>query len=451
MHARSALFALLVALIAVEGASQPASLAPHAGLTMLRAIDAALSADPALAAARADFSAAHAVVGQAQSALRPHLDLSSSLLEYEKPMVVTPIHGFTPGELPEFDRTLLQSSLAATFLLWDGGASRARVRQAQAGESVASASVDAAVRTVAAQTAELYLTVLSQSAALEAHDLRITALNSELARVQQLRAVGRAADVEVLRVQAALAAAEADRTATAASLDVAERELARITGLAVEQTRAAELAKTPLDTSAIGEREALDRMAVESNPNVRQARERIAAQNAAMAFARAGNLPRLQAAGSLLQFGSGAGTFATEWNGGLMLRWSPLDGGATRARIAEAKAQALKAEEELKLSERNVRDAIDRAIADFEQARASVSSLETAVARFQEVVRIEKLRLQEGAGTQTDYLRAEADLMQARAGLAAARYRSMTAMVEIARLTGQLDASWISQKLRSEG
>jgi len=38
-----------------------------------------------------------------------------------------------------------------------------------------------------------------------------------------------------------------------------------------------------------------------------------------------------------------------------------------------------------------------------------------------------------------------------RAGLAAARYRSMMAMVEVARITGQLDSAWIAEKLRSEG
>lgn len=419
-------------------------------LSLREAVDAALVAEPAVAAARADLASARASVGESKSAVKPHLDVSSSLVEYQKPMVVTPIHGFTPGQLPEFDRTLLQSTVGATYLLFDAGASRARIDQARAGEFAAAASVDAAAASVASRTAMLYLTVLSDAASLEAHDLRTTALKSELSRVQKLFEVGRAANVEVLRVEAALASAAAERTTTAANLEVAERELARVTALPAERTRAANLEPGDLDTSTLGSREDLDRMAIDSNPALRQARERFQAQQAAISYARAGNLPRLQAAGNILQFGSAAGNFTAEWNTGVMLRWSAFDGGATRARVAQATAEAKKAEEQLRAAEKQIRDSIDQALADFDQARASEQSLRDAVTSFQEVARIEKLRLEEGAGTQTDYLRAEADLMQARAGLAAARYRSMMVFVEIARLTGQLDTAWIAQKLRSE-
>lgn len=414
------------------------------------AVDAALRAEPAIAAARADLAAARASVGETKSAFRPQVDLSTSLVRYEKPMVVTPIHGFTPGQLPPFDRTLIQSNLGATYLLFDAGASRARVRQAQAGESVAAASVDEAAAAVAARTANLYLSALSDASSLEAHDLRTAALQSELSRVQKLREVGRAADVEVLRVQAALASAGAERTSTAADLDVAERELARVTELPIDRTRAANLDRSAIDANTIGSRDDLDRAAIESNPTLRQARERLQAQQAAISFARAGNRPRLEAAGSVLQFGSAAGNFAAEWNTGVQLHWSAFNGGATKARIAQATAAAKKAEEEVNAGERQIRGSIDQALADFQQARASEESLRTAVTQFQEVVRIEKLRLEQGVGVQTDYLRAEADLMQARAGLAAARYRSMMVFVEIGRLTGQLDSAWLAQKVRSE-
>lgn len=438
--------ALAWMLAAADGSAQQAT----KRLSLVEAIDAALNADPAVAAAGAEVASARAAVGETKSALRLHVDVSGSLVQYEEPMVVTPIHGFTPGQFPEFDRTLIQSNVAASYLLYDGGASRARVRQASAGQSAAAAALDAARKAVAAKTAALYLTVLSHAATLEAHDRRTAALEAELDRVKKLREVGRAANVEVLRVEAALASAASERTSTSADLDLAERSLARMAGLPVPQTRAPNLQPTRLDTSVIADRTELERQALDSSPTVRQSRETLLAQRAAISFARAGGLPRLQALGSLLEFGSAAGEFSTEWNTGIQVRWSAFDGGAAKERVAQAKAAAERAEQQVRLTEKDVRDAIDRSLADFERARATADSLRTAVDRFEEVVRIEKLRLEAGAGTQTDYLRAEADLIQVRAGLAAARYRSMMALVEIARITGQLDSAWLAEMTRSE-
>lgn len=418
---------------------------PPARLSLVQAVDAAVAGDPAVAAAQAGLAAARAALGEAESTLQPHLDLSGSAVRYEEPMVVTPIHGFTPGQFPEFDETLLQSALSASYLLYDGGAGRARIRQARAGEAVAAAVLEAARAAIAARVATLYLAVLSRASSVQAHDLRAVALQAELDRVGKLRQVGRAADVEVLRVEAALAAAAAERTGAAADLEVAERSLSRSAGLPLDRTRAANLVGARFDSSFIPERQQLEKLASESNPDLHQARERLRVQRAAVSFARAGKYPRLQTVGSLLQFGSGEGDFTTEWNAGLQLRWSLFDGGATRARVAQASALAERAEQQVREIEREVREATDRALADLDRERATAESLETAVARFSEVARIEKLRLETGVGIQTDYLRAVADLMQARAGLAAARYRSMIAMVELARIAGQLDGTWLRQ------
>ena len=434
---------MVIAFIASGVAAQE----PVRRLTLAEAVDAALAVDPQIAAAGVGIAGARAGIGEARSALRPHVDLAASALEYQKPMVVTPIHGFTPGQLPQFDRTLIQSNIGATYLLWDGGASRARVQQAKAAEQAAASGQDAVAKNVEARTAVLYLAVLSNAAELEAYRLRTVALDSELARVRPLREVGRAADVEVLRVEAALASAAAERTSIAADLEVAEQTLARATGLGLARTRASNLEEPHLDRGAAGTREDLEKAAVQSNPAVRQARENLLAQQAAITFARAGNLPRLQAAGSLLQFGSGRGDFTMEWNTGVTIRWSAYDGRATASRVAQAQAAADRAEQQVRQAEKDVRDSLDRALADLDQARAAVESLRVAVQRFEEVTRIEKLRLETGVGTQTDYLRSEADLMQSRAGLAAARYRSMMARVEIARITGDLDPAWI---VRSE-
>jgi outer membrane protein TolC len=79
-----------------------------------------------------------------------------------------------------------------------------------------------------------------------------------------------------------------------------------------------------------------------------------------------------------------------------------------------------------------------------------VQSLTTAAAEFGEVARIEKLRLDSEAGTQTDFLEAEAQLLGAEAQLVDARHAEIVARVEIARITGTLDLAWIDKTLEAE-
>jgi outer membrane protein TolC len=103
----------------------------------------------------------------------------------------------------------------------------------------------------------------------------------------------------------------------------------------------------------------------------------------------------------------------------------------------------------MRLAEIDTRREIDRAYSAVIAARARVESLDRAVARFAEVARIEDLRLQSGAGTQTDYLKSESDLLTSRAGRIDARNGEIEARVELARVAGVLDVNWLAARLEA--
>ena len=73
--------------------------------------------------------------------------------------------------------------------------------------------------------------------------------------------------------------------------------------------------------------------------------------------------------------------------------------------------------------------------------------LELAVAQSEEVARIEALALEAGAGVQTDFLRAQAELFQARASLSQARHGEIMARIELARVRGELSLAWIQDNM----
>jgi outer membrane protein len=417
-------------------------------LSLSEAVDRALTRFPAVEAARARQEEAEQALGEARAGRRPRGRLTGSAIQYQEPMVVTPIHGFGPGLFPEFDETLGQANLTVSYTLFDSGADAARIRTADAQTLAAGAALGSSEQVLARRVAAAYLTVLGQRQVLEAYGLRMKALESELSRVQQRFEVGRAARVEILRAEAALASSEAERVRLSSAMDNAERELARLMDVPVEETRADRLVPLELSGSQVSLREALVTEGIAASPAVAQARAQAAAAEAQISLTRALARPEVRAVGNYNEWTSSQAHFTGEWNAGLQLTVPLFDGGVTRSRIARAEAAHRAAQEQVRVAEVQVREDVDRAAAAAEEAEARIASLGKAVERFVEVVRVQKLLLDEGAGTQTDYLNSEADLLTARASLAEARHAATLARVDLARAAGRLTPAWLRENIR---
>jgi outer membrane protein TolC len=186
-----------------------------------------------------------------------------------------------------------------------------------------------------------------------------------------------------------------------------------------------------------------------TDPRVEAARRGVQAARARVSQERAGRLPTLKGSAGLLNFGSGAGEYVTEWQAGLRVSWPLFTGGARSAAIARAEADLRVAEEELRQVELGVAASLDGADAALAEATARARALQASVAQWEEVARIETLSLETGAGVQQDFLRAEAALFQARAGYARARYDEILAFVGRARAQGTLDRGWMDARLET--
>jgi outer membrane protein len=417
-------------------------------LSLADAVERAAARFPAVEAARAREEEAAAGLEEARAGRRPRARLTGSAIQYQEPMLVTPIHAFRPDLLPEFDETVGQGTLSVSYTLFDSGADAARIRTADAQTIAAGAAVGSSEQVLARRVAAAYLTVLGQCQVLDAHDLRSTALESELSRVQQRFEVGRAARVEILRAEAALAGSEAERVRLSSALDNAERELARLLDVPLAETRFERLVPVELADRGVPSREELAAAGIAASPAVAQARAQVTAAAAQVALARAVARPEVRAVGNYNGWTSSLGDFTAEWNAGLLFTVPLFDLGATRSRIARAEAAQRAAEEQVRSAEVQVREEVDRAAAAAAEAEARIASLGTAVERFAEVVRVQKLLLDEGAGTQTDYLNAEADLLAARASLADANHAAILARIDLARAAGRLTPEWLRENVR---
>ena len=440
----------LTAIAFVVLSTQPglAQEAPPPGRMMLsEAVRLAMQHDPMLRGSAAGTAAADAAVGEARAAWFPTVALTASATQYEEPMIVNPIHGFQPGQTPAFDRTLIQFGGTVQYTVFQGGARPARVRGARARAAAADAGFVEIEQGLVARVVLAYLGALTARGILDAHDRRMAALESQRSRAHQRRDAGQAADVEVLRVEAALAQARADRVQAATALDLAERDLARLTGTRVTEVRADRLVSVTAREYDLPGRDVLLTRALQANPAVERVQREAAAAEAARAVTRSLRWPSLDVFGRYLDRGGADGNFLAEWNVGLQFTYPVFAGGAVSRAIARSDAERRAAAEHVRLVELQVAHSVDRARSALQESRARVASLETAADRYAEVVRIEVLRLDAGVGTQSDYLNAEADLLTAQAALVEARHREIAARVHLTQTTGELEAEWLAKNL----
>jgi outer membrane protein TolC len=440
--------AVLVLLIG-GGPLDPSRAVPRAAPTLgpAEAVARALARHPEAGIARAGQRQAESLLAEAKAGLLPRLDLLGTANRFQEPVLVTPIHGFDAQGLPEFDRTLIQGDLRLDFTLWDGGVRRGSISRASAEAAAATTGVEEVAAALVARTLTGYLRVLSLDATLAAADRRIEAIEEERRRAEQLLAAGRAPEVDLLRARAAGAAARAARVRVASALDTAERDLARLIG-AEGGTVAAALQPVVLADTRVPPRQALE-LALDSAPSVARARRALEAAEAAVSVARGGRRPRLSLVGDVKEYGSSQGDFEEEWNAGVQLAVPLFRGGALRERVIQAEAARDAAAERLRLARLDAAAGLDRALAALAEAGARDEELREAVARYAEVARVERLRLDTGAGVQADYLDAEAALLDARAGAVDARHSVVVARVEVARVIGELDLGWVERSLRA--
>ncbi|MCI0435643.1 MAG: TolC family protein [Gemmatimonadetes bacterium] len=427
----------------------PTNLSAQA-LTPEEAVRAALARHPGLAAARAEVERAAAGVRAAESERWPSFALETGATRFAEPMVVAPLHGFDPQSPPTFDRLLVQGSASVSWALLDPGRAP-RADRARAFEAAARISDEGARQALIAETLIAYLDAIATRDRVMAYEARVAAMTRERDRAGRLFETGRAAHVLVLRAEAALAASRAEEVAARGEAAVAERSLARLIGEDPESLDTRSLVRVRLSAGAqaVDPEQALA-WARDANPGIEAGRRQVEAAEAGAAEAGALRWPRIELTGRFIEYAAAGGLESGEWQGGLRFSYPLFTGGARGAAIDRARAEMAGVRAQLASAELDIANAVDALIARLNAAGERVAALESAVAQSEEVVRIERLALDAGAGVQTDYLSAEADLLAVRSALTDARRAFLSARIELARVNGQLTEAWLVDHLEPE-
>ncbi|KLD70744.1 efflux transporter outer membrane subunit [Xanthomonas pisi] len=309
-----------------------------------RYVDAALAQNLDLAQATARVTQARAGLSAATAALLPSGNLSGSATRAYQSLE-TPL-GQVLNSTPDFDRyaSVYEANLGASWELDLFGGLR-RGRQAALADYQATEAGAAATRlAVAAQTADIYISIRGLQARLDVAQRQVAAQQGLVAMVTLLHDKGLAAELQVQQAQGALSQAQASVPGLEAGLVAAMNALDVMLGVSpgTHRTELAASKPIPLPPQIADSGSPADLL--RRRPDLIAAERRLAASNARIGVAMAEYYPKFSLNGLLGSATalSGANLFtgdAAQSSGVLGLRWRLFDFGRIDAQIAQAKGQ----------------------------------------------------------------------------------------------------------------
>lgn len=387
-------------------------------------------------AARAELQAARASRHPVLSNRTAYVGLSEQPgYSFDIPALPLPIPLPSSYELPLSDRSFAASATTVTVPLYTGGkikaavdASRHQVRAAHAGYSTSSQDIKL-------QVAEAYFSVL------RARQLRNVARDAEKSLFGHREDVDKQLRQNMVTRNALLAA----ETAWAASAQdvlkaenlvlIAESALNRFLGRPLDYPVSIEEIPVPstcdhlpyLTAEALRCRKELTQIAAQSQASVALSR-----------VSHADRLPQVVAVGGHAYMQNSHLTRESLWSGAVGLQWTPLDGGASRAReraARETAAAATRMREEIRsLIELEVRSAWTTE----NETRSRIRVAELGKSQADENLRVVTRQFQEGLVNHTEVLDAQTQQTAASMNLCNARYDALLATYRLKRAVGGL-------------
>ena len=431
--------AAAVAAPGLAGAQPAAATRPTGERVTLRlggAVEMALGRSPDLAISEEGVEAARHRVTSMKRKRLPAVSVESSVLYWDQALELSVAPGMS---LTVRERTTTASSATARLPLSPQLVLTHVIAVEKNGLRATEEDHAARRLEVATNVASAYLGVLLARATNQIAQQRTQLVQAQLERARTLKEGGVLGQVDVMRLEAALAAARRQAITSASEAESAEDSLVLAIGLP-EGMKIELVDELPAQVSAapMSPDEAV-RQAVRRRPELRAARARADQARSGARVQMADLFPNVSALGTV-QHNTGNGPFLPEnaWFIGLQLNWNLWDWGSTWHGYKAASHQADQASMAADRMSAALRVEVRRSA---RQARAAYDALDVAragLAAAEEAFRIQEARFQEGATTTTELLQAETEVVEARVGYANARHAYFLQLAALARATGQL-------------
>lgn len=408
-------------------------------LSLGDAVRSAIERSAVAEIARLRVDESRARVGQARSALLPHLsaDVVQAGRTFNTATFGLALPGFDPNGQVEGPVNTIDFRGKIGQTIFDQAA-RARLAAARTAVTASDAEAIAMAEQAAATASVAYVRALRAEANLRSRQAD-SSLSAELLTIaRDLLESGVGIALDVTRAQSQLAGFRAQLISARNDRSRSRLELLRAIGLPLDAP--IELTDT-LGASNIGELPDVDRavdVALRERADVRAAREQMNAVHSQIRAIRAERLPTLGLVADQGLIGNNAAHLLPTYTWGVQVSVPVFEGGRRSSRIAEQSV----VERELEVRERDLRSQVTvevrAALLDIASAREQVEAARERVKLGEQEVSQARERFSAGVAGNADVISASLSLSAARTSLVDAEALFESARVALARAQGTL-------------
>jgi len=408
-------------------------------LSLPDCIDIALANNPDVAASGWEVHAAEASRDEAVAQRWPQVHARGAYTHSLDNAILVPFR--KPGAANTFTDDVFAGDLVMTMPVFTGGRIMNRIKAADLLEQAAQHTLVRTRDELVFNVSSVFYAILSQQRVIDSVEFTRKALREHCDRVENMIAVQRAANVDLLRTEVRLADVEQSLVNEKNVLDIEERTLVNLLG--IEDAHGSVRLQGSLDHSDVTSE--LDRdleKAYAARPDYLAARAAVDAQARSADAARAGYWPTVSLEGS---YGGrwaidpeirqpGANESEDVGHAGVVVDVPLFEGGGIRAAVRRERARLRVARETLRKVKLQIRLEVESAELNIASAMERVRATEKAIEQGKESFRIEQEKYGLGRGSITDVLDAQAAMLESETShyQALADYNTSVAQLRLA-------------------
>lgn len=330
------------------------------------------------------------------------------------------------------------NGISVNIPLYTGGLVEGKIDVAKLGKTNAQEEILRIEQATKYSAIEGYYGLLAYQELQGVYHEAVDNLQGHLDNVQAQYNVGTKAKVDVLSSDVSLANAKTTAITADNNVAVAESNLNNILGLPLETKLNLADHQLPFDTYNISLQEATD-YAMKYRPEVLQAAIAVQEAERNIDIADAGNKPTVAITGGNDWADNtfpGIDANKRSWKVAAGVTYNFYDGGATKAKVNQAKQDLLVARE----TEQKIREAVQlevkQAYLNIRSAAQKVEETQTVVDQARENYRIQNIRYQAGVGINLDVLDAQLSLNEAQVNHIQALYDYNVGIAKLEQVMG---------------
>ncbi|MCF4966237.1 TolC family protein [Nostoc sp. CMAA1605] len=401
-------------------------------ITLEQALEIARRNNRDLQVSLLELERAQASLKEAQAALFPSVSVSADITRSQSASSQLSVERAGGGtDEPSTDFT---SQAQLSYDIYTSGRRNAAIKEAEEQVRFSELAVETQSEEIRRNVATEYYNL--QQADEQVRIARSAVENSQasLRDAEALERAGVGTRFDVLRSQVNLANAQQELTSAISQQQISRRTLA--TRLSLPQTVNIEAAD-PVQVAGLWQQslESSIVLAYQNRPELQQqlAQRNISEQQRRQALANLGPQVSLVANYNLLDQFDDDVSVTDGYSFGVRASLNIFDGGASRARAAQAKKNIAIAETQFAEQRNQIRFQVEQAYFTQQANLNNVQTANTALEQARESLRLARLRFQAGVGTQTDVINAENELTRAEGNRVTAILDYNRALVDLQR------------------